>query len=307
MSSYFAGMVGIIGLPNAGKSTFLNNVVKDKIAIVSPKPQTTRRRQLGIVNCTTGTAPGQIAFIDTPGLVPEEKGLFQYLHKEAKQVAEEADALLVMVSLDSPSKKDVFGLIEFVEATKKPWVMAISKVDLKEHFQRKLILENIAKEKNVPCFQLGLSDDDRNQSEEVLEALVKILPPSAAPLFDPEIMTTSTLRELAGEIVREKCLLLLRDEVPYGMATHVQKFDEADPKITKIAIDLWVAKPNHKAIVIGKKGETLKEIGTQARKDIEALLGNKVFLELHVLVKEMWQEKSHWMNDLGYKVQNEKR
>ncbi len=293
-----SGIVGLVGLPNSGKSSFLNHVVIDKIAIVSPKPQTTRRRQIGLVN----RPQAQIAFVDSPGLVTGEKGLFKYLHQEAREVAEESDIVLVLIAIDTAKKEDIDQLIEFVANVKRPWCLGITKVDLEPFARRIVILEEIARQHKVPCFHLTTERKSHDQSEDVLNHLAKVMPVSPQPLYDTEILTTATLRDLAAETVREKCLLILSDEIPYGIGTQVRQFDESRTSLTKIAIDIWVPKESHKGILIGKKGQTLKEIGSQARRDIEKLMGHQVFLELHVVVKENWQEKNIWMKDLGYVV-----
>ncbi len=293
-----AGMVGLVGLPNSGKSSFLNQVVVDKIAIVTPKPQTTRRRQIGLVNRPLA----QMAIVDSPGLVDGEKGLFKYLHQEAREVAEESDTILVLIGIDTAKKEDIDQLVEFVVSLKRPWCLGITKVDLEPYVRRIIILEEIARKHGVPCFRLTTEKASHSQAEEALAYLEKQLPVSPAPLFDTEILTTATLRELASEIVREKCLLTLHDEIPYGLGTQVRNFDETRTDLTRISVDIWVPKESHKGILIGKKGQTLKEIGSLARKDIEKLTGTPVFLDLHVVIKENWQDRQIWMKDLGYTI-----
>ncbi|MES2803093.1 MAG: GTPase Era [Bdellovibrionota bacterium] len=299
--SFKAGFLGLIGQPNAGKSSLLNFLVKEKISIVTNKPQTTRRRITGLHTAEAG----QIVFIDAPGLVKSTSGLNTFLEKEAHDVIRSSDALVAVLSVDEDSAERNEEILELVTKSKKPWVAVITKVDLKETGHRVTILKGIVEKfggKSITVSNTKFKDDDR---KEILAKLIEILPESDRHLYDPEMFTTENVRGLVEEIIREKCFEVLNHEIPYQLAVQIRKFDEEAKPCPKIYADIMVARDSHKPIVVGKGAAVIKEIGQQSRKEIESLMGEKVYLELNVTVKENWFENKQTLKELKYVVDSE--
>jgi GTP-binding protein Era len=299
--NYRAGFVGIIGQPNAGKSSLMNVFVKEKVSIVTAKPQTTRRRIVGVLS----RPEAQIVFVDSPGFVKASKGLNGFLAQEAKDVIEQSDVLLVVLSVDEKSPEALMDVLDLVKESKKPKVFLIHKTDLGQLEHRIGKIKDLILERYPDAFVTGFSSEkvDPEKVERVFQELLTRLPASPAPLYDVELFTMQSTRDLVAEMVREQCFEELHQEIPYSLAVQIGKYDESDPGLHKIFAEILVAKPNHKAIVIGKGGAVLKKIGTEARKKMEELLGVKVFLSLNVSVKENWQENPRLMKELGYVVQ----
>ena len=296
--SYRAGFVGIIGLPNAGKSTLMNFLVKEKVSIVSNKPQTTRRRVLGIYS----EPKGQLVFVDSPGVITASSGLNGFLAKEAEEVVRESDALMLLLSLDTPAPEDAQKLVDMAAASHKPWIGVISKYDLQEKIHRHLVLKTMIEEKGGRVYNISCVKEYESQKQEradLLEKLLSLVPESPSPLHDVELFTPETLRTLVGEVIREKCFEFLHEEIPFQIAVRPILFDEKG-KMPHLAYEILVSKENHKSIVIGKGGASLKKIGTEARKEIEKLMGEKIFLELKVGYKKDWQKDPRLMKELGY-------
>lgn len=297
MSQFKAGYIGLIGHPNAGKSSFLNRLVEEKVAIVTPKPQTTRRRVLGIVN----QEDAQLVFVDSPGVVRTTTGINSFLQKELQSVIEESDVLLAIVSLDTETPEMVDTILDMVANQRKPWCIFINKTDLQEKAHRLgKIIEKIELRKGR-YFVGTCAHEEGIPKKEILEFCVQNLPTNPGPLYESEIYTPHSIRELTVELVREKCFEFLDKELPYQLAVRVIKFDESD-SIPKISFEILVAKETHKGIVIGKGGETLKKIGTEARRDIEKLLAGKVFLQFHVAIRPQWTKNKQIMEELGYVI-----
>lgn len=298
--SFKAGFIGLVGLPNAGKSSLLNLLVKEKVAIVSPKPQTTRRRVVGIRNDDLS----QIIFLDAPGFVSRSNNLNQFLQKEAQEVISDSDALVVVLSLDTEKKEEIEEVIQMAIRSQKPWVAVITKCDLEKYNHRiAKIQELLSKSSRLDKVILSstLEKDRIEELEADLSNWAKsVLPASQKPLYDIELYTTHTMKDLAAEIIREKAFVELHQEIPFQMAVRITEFDESDPKIVRIKADLLVGKENHKPIVIGKGGAMIKEIGQSARIEISEMIDQKVFLELQVVVRENWMNNKNLMSDLGY-------
>lgn len=297
--SYRAGFLGLIGQPNSGKSTLMNLLVEEKVSIVSSKPQTTRRRVLGL----RSNKEGQIVFVDAPGLIKAEKGLNGFLAQEANDVISDCDALLAIVAVDEKRAEDVEKTIELAAKSGKPWIGVITKADLRDKGHRVVILRNLIESKKGKAFAISAKENDadsKTERQELLDACFAILPEAPAPLYDIELFTPETERTLAAEIVREKCFEFLHEEVPFGLATRVLKFEEDADPVARLSIEILIGKENHKAIVIGKGGQMLKQIGSEARKEIEKLLGQQIFLELKVTVREEWEKNARTMKELGY-------
>jgi GTP-binding protein Era len=302
---YKAGFLGLIGQPNAGKSSLMNFLVDEKISIVSAKPQTTRRRILGIWS----SEAGQIVFVDAPGVIEADKGLNGFLAREAEDVIADSDALLAVVSLDEEKPEDAEKVINMVSKSGKPWIGIITKTDLAEKTHRLMILKKMIEEKNGKALAISVNQLKADKSavedrEALLIECLEILPESPAPLYDIELFTNENVREMVSEIIREKCFENLHQEVPYSLAIRILKFDE-EGDLPRIYAEVLVSKENHKAIVIGKEATTIKTVGIEARKEIEKLMGDKVFLDLKVNCKPNWFENKKMMKELGYVTKSE--
>ena len=293
--SYRAGFVGLIGLPNSGKSTLLNSIVGEKVSIVTSKPQTTRRRVMGLLT----EEKYQIVFVDAPGVVRASSGLNMFLVEEAKDVISQSDALIAVLNIDEKNAEHIDQIIEIVRTSGKPWVALIHKTDLPQ-VHRPQILRDKLSPFNVPVIQGSALVDGKLLKELLMEHLVPMMPAAVGPLYDAELYTLSTTRELCGEIIREKCFENLHQEIPFGLAVKILVFNEDEGPTIKLHSEILVAKENHRPIVIGKGGEILKKIGTEARKEIETLVGRKVFLDLRVASKQGWQKNPGMMKELGY-------
>lgn len=296
--SYRAGFIGLIGQPNAGKSTLMNFLIDQKVSIVTSKPQTTRRRILGIQN----NQNSQIVFIDAPGLIKAEKGLNAFLEKEANEVIKESDALLAVLSIDEKDADAIEKVITLVKNSKKPWMGIITKTDVADKAHRILIVKSMVEELGVKCLQVSCLKDGSEGRNLIIQEIETLLPESAAPLYDEELYTTENMRELTAEIVREKCFENLEHEIPFQLAIQVRKFDENAKPCPHIYVDVMVAKESHKPIVIGQKAQVIKKISQESRLQVEKMMDQKVFLELNVVVKENWFDQTQFMKELGYIV-----
>lgn len=296
-TEYRAGFVGLVGHPNAGKSSLLNRLVDEKVAAVTPKPQTTRRRVLGIVT----DDEAQIVFVDAPGLVKTATGINPFLQKELQSVIEDSDVLLAIVSLDTETPEMVDEILDMVAHQRKPWAVFINKSDLQEKAHRLgKIIEKIQLREGR-YFVGTCSHEEGIPKEELLKFLRESMPTNPGPLYQGEIYTPHTLRELAVEMVREKCFEFLEKELPYQLAVRIIKFDESEV-VPRLSFEILVSKDTHKGIVIGKGGATLKKIGTEARHEIEKLMGSKVFLQFHVAIRPQWMKNEKMMEELGYVI-----
>lgn len=294
--SFRAGFIGVVGKPNAGKSTLVNAVVGEKVSIVSSKPQTTRRRIQGIVT----TEAYQAIFVDAPGIIQQSTGLNKFLQNEYQDVARSSDALCVVFHIDDPNAEYADELIAWAQSTRKPWFAVITKNDLPQ-VHRIGILRGKLEAAKVPVIAVSAVKNPEGARELVLEKVAALLPECPAPLYEGDDYTTETVRELCAEIIREKCFDFLHQEIPYGLAVQVRAFEDQG-RLVKVHADVIVERENHKAIAIGEGGRTLCLIGTEARKDIEKLLGRKVFLENRVVCKPRWVQNGFLMKELGYVV-----
>jgi len=291
------GTVAIIGRPNVGKSTLLNTILKEKIAIVSDKPQTTRTRILGVAHLPDA----QVVFLDTPGLHRPQHLLNKRMVRTALDTMQDADLLYVMVEATAPAgpgdRAAVEQVREAISQGGKPAFLLINKVDLVNKVRILPLIESYRKMLDwtevVPLSaKTGLNVD------RLLELTVKVLPEGEA-LYQEDVMTDQSMRTLAAEIIREKILQKTREEVPYSVAVEIDRFVE-EGKLARIDASVVVDKDSQKAIVIGRHGERLKAAGTYARIEMERLFGMKVFLQLWVKVRSGWREDERLLTELGY-------
>lgn len=295
--SYRAGFVGLIGLPNSGKSTLMNKMVGEKVSIVTSKPQTTRRRMMGLVNLPEA----QIVMVDAPGVVQANSGLNLFLKSEAEDVITQSDVLVAVLNIDEKRPENLDAIVEVVRESGKPWVALIHKTDLPQLHRPQILREKMTS-LGVTVLQGSSVVESDALKDRLMEVLLPMLPESAAPLYDSDFYTLSTTRELCSEIVREKCFEKLHQEIPFGLAVKIQQFVEDDGPMVRIHSEIMVSKENHRAIVVGRGGQVLKSIGTDARKEMEKLTGRKVFLDLKVTSKRNWQKNAGIMKELGYVV-----
>lgn len=299
--SYKAGFLGLIGQPNAGKSTLMNFLVDEKVSIVSAKPQTTRRRILGMWS----TEKGQIVFVDAPGIIKSDAGLNGFLAQEAEDVIGNSDALLAVISVDEEKPENAEKVLDMVSKSGKPWIAVITKADIQDKAHRVMILRKMVEDRGGKVFSVSAKEGDVEEREALLIEFLELMPESPAPLYDTELFTNENIRDMAAEIIRERCFEALHHEVPYSLAVRIIKFeDEANP-VPKIFAEIVVSKESHKAIVIGKGASVIKQIGMEARKEIEKLMDEKVFLDIKVVSKPEWFTNKRIMKELGYVVQSE--
>lgn len=301
--TFRTGFVSIIGRPNVGKSTLVNAFIGQKVAAVSPRPQTTRRRQLGIL--TTETF--QIVFVDTPGLHQPRHKLGEFLNQEAEEALEGVDLLLWMLdAADAPNEDDrrIAALLGGLRR-RPPLVMALNKIDLLPAEQVNERLRACAElVPDAECFALSAASGQGRDA--LLQALVSRLP-ERPPEFDADQITDFYERDIAADLIREACLLHLRDEVPHGVNIRIDEFIERGERGAYIAATLFVERESHKGIVIGEGGAMLKKIGSAARAEIEAMSGRKVFLELRVKVEKNWRDDEAALRRFGYKIEKKKK
>ncbi len=298
--AFRSGFVALIGRPNVGKSTLLNTLLGQKIAAVSPRPQTTRRRQLGILTLQDA----QVVFIDTPGLhVPQHK-LGEYMNEEAAASLEHCDLIVWMVDVsEPPTGEDRLIAARLAQLTHLPPVLlALNKVDrLKEEDLPARQADYLALLPSAtPQALCALSENDAHRLlDEVLRRL-----PEGAPFFEEEQVTDLYEREIAVDLIREAALVHLRDEVPHALGVRIDEYKERSPGLNYIAATLLVERESHKGIVIGQGGDMLKRIGSTARRSIETMTGVKVYLELHVKVSKDWRDNPAILRTLGFGKRN---
>jgi GTPase len=300
MTDFHSGYIAIIGRPNVGKSTLVNTLLGQKVAAVSPKAQTTRRRQLGIL--TTETY--QMVFVDTPGLHNPRHKLGEFLNQEARDALDGVDAVLWLVdSTIDPSEEDQ-GIASLLPP-RVPLVLALNKMDLVS--AEGLAARRVAYHAILPreAEMVNLSATRGDGLPDLLTLLVSFLP-VREPEFDPEQVTDLYEREIAADLIREAALLKLRDEVPHGLAVRIDEFKERDNGMAYIAATLFVERESQKGIVIGEGGRMLKSIGSAAREEIESMGGRRVFLELRVKVLKDWRNDEEWLRRFGYKLSEKK-
>ena len=290
-----AGMVAVIGKANAGKSTLVNCMVGEKVAIVSPKPQTTRDRILGVLN-----EPGlQIAFLDTPGIYRSKTVLSERMMKTAESSAKDVDLILYVHDGHKGVTDADISLMRRYLALGEPMLIAYTKTDI-------MPAENIPAdaqklfEAGISCTVVPVSARRGKNISKLKDAIAELLP-EGEPLFPEDVLSDKSEKFMVGEIMREGILLRYDKEIPHGVAVLVNTFKKReDADIYDIDLDIICEKPNHKAILIGKQGSALKETLSGARREMEKFLGCKVFLTAYVKVKDDWRDKANLLKEYGY-------
>jgi GTP-binding protein Era len=287
-----------------GKSTLVNALLGQKIAAVSPKPQTTRKRQLGIL--TTDTA--QLVFVDTPGIHNPRHKLGTFLNQEAEESIEGVDVIVWLVDASvKPTEEDKqIGARLGRTPRRTPIVLVANKIDLipADALTRNLEFYQAALKREAQVISVSATHNlNLNQLQELLISLAPVRPPE----YDEEQVTDSYERDIAADLIREACLLSLRDEVPHGVGVRIDEFTERENGMLYIAATVFVERQSQKGIVIGEGGKMLKQIGSSARKEIEGMGGRPVYLELRVKVLKDWRNNEEALRRLGYKIDSKKK
>lgn len=298
MTDFRTGFIAILGKPNVGKSTLVNTLLGQKIAAVSPRPQTTRRRQLGILT----TADAQLVFVDTPGVHTPRHKLGQFFNQEAEEALDGVDIILFLVDAGTEPDEDDLRIANLLSMLRRrpELVLGLNKLDLlpAEAFETR----RAAYQALVPdAPALAFSATSRAGLDELMAALTARLP-VRPPEFPEEQLTDLYEREIAAELIREAALIFLRDEVPHALAVRMDEFTERGEEGAFISATLFVERDSQKGIVIGEGGAMLKKIGSAARKEIEAMSGRKVFLELRVKLSKNWRDDEDALRRFGYKI-----
>lgn len=295
MSAYKCGFISIIGKPNVGKSTLMNNILGTKVSIISEKPQTTRNRIVGIKNLPDA----QLIFLDTPGIHIPKRKLNEFMVEQAYSAIEEADVILFMIDMQNPYDEEDKLVLERL-SSEKPVILVINKIDL---FKKSEILPVIDEYRRlfdfkeiVPVSALYMDGID------ILLNIIKTYLPEGPPFYPEDILTDQTERFFAAETIREKIYELTRQEIPFSTAVYVDEFKENTEKgIIEIRAVIYVERDSQKGILIGHNGSMIKEIGMRARKDLERFFGIKVFLDLWVKVLKNWSKDIKMLKRIGYR------
>ena len=296
IDKHYSGFAAIVGRPNVGKSTLTNGLIGEKIAIMSDRPQTTRNK----IMCILNTDNAQIMFLDTPGIHKPHHKLGEYMVRTAESTLKEVDVILFVIDVSEKRGAGENYILELLQKVKTPVILVANKID---KLQDKSKLFNIINEYTdlynfaavVPVSAL-----EDKEFPGLVEEITKHLP-EGPDYFPDDMITDQPERVIAAEMIREKVLLSTRDEVPHSIAVEVDEFKVRENEDVYIRATIFVERDSQKGIVIGAKGSLLKKIGQQARRDIEALLGCKVFLELWVKVKADWRNKDKALKQFGYK------
>ena len=283
----------IVGRPNTGKSTLLNAILGQKVAIVSPKPQTTRTRITGILT----KEETQFVFLDTPGIHRPQDKLGSYMVREANGAIGDVDAVLLVVESGNKVGEVEKSIIQKVDS-ETPLILVINKTDVSNATQVAETILRYSAEREFSAV-VPISAKNNEGVDHIVAELDKLA--CESPWFFPsDIVTDQPERAIAAEIIREKMLRLIAEEIPHGVAVVIEEFRESS-KIIKIRAEIFCEQDSHKPIIIGKRGDMLKKIGSQAREDMEKIFGIKVFLDLWVKVKENWREQNAAIANFGFK------
>ena len=291
-NQFLSGFAAIVGRPNVGKSTMMNAMVGEKVAIVSSRPQTTRNRIMGVA-----TAPDhQIVFLDTPGLHKPRTKLGEYMVKSVEGAMDGIDVLLVLVDVSDVGPQDR-AIVEEMAARKVKKILVLNKTDIVDEAKLMATIQSFSAEKYDAI--VPISARTGKNMEELRRLIVSFLP--QGPKYVPDdMMTDQPERVICAEIIREKALLHLRDEVPHGVGVEMMRIQKLSENMTEIHATIYCERASHKGIIIGKQGAMLRTIGAEARRDIENLLGTRVNLQLWVKVREDWRNRMDDLRTLGY-------
>jgi len=295
-SNYKAGFVAVMGRPNVGKSTLINALLGQKIAAVSPRPQTTRKRQLGILT----REDAQVVFVDTPGVHKALHKLGESMNRNAAETLQESDVILLVVDVSQPPQPEDLLLIKLVDDLKrpKPTILALNKADLLDEARQGA---NAAPYQALIPSAVALPVSSMlNQNLELLLELILDRLDASEPFFPSDQITDLYEREIAADLIREAALIILRDEIPHGIAVRIDQYQERGETGAYIEATLFVERESHKPIVIGQGGQMLKRIGTQARQKIEQMSGRKVYLQLKVKVRKNWRDDEQVLRWFGF-------
>ena len=296
--NFKSGFVAIIGRPNVGKSTLLNQILGQKIVITTDKAQTTRKRIKGILT----TAEGQIVFIDTPGVHKPLNKFGEFLLDEAKVSVPDADLVIFLVDGSDPAGRGDNWIVEnILNKCQSPILLVLNKLDKVKNplkIEENLLTYKTLFEKNIPTVKISALTG-RNK-DTLIENIMKKLPEGVA-LYPEDVVTEETMREVASEIVREKILINTKEEIPHSVAVLIEKYEENE-KIDRIYASIYCETKSQKGILIGKGGSLLKIIGTEARLELEKIVEKKVYLELNVKIEKDWRKNNKSLKAFGYET-----
>ncbi len=296
MSKFKTGFAAVVGKPNVGKSTLINALLKEKISIVSPKPQTTRNS----IKCILMGDDHQVILVDTPGIHRPKNALGEYMMKTCRESMDEVDCIIFVIDLGTGIHGQDEAIIEMLQGVKTPIILVGNKKDKATNVKAKEIADSVRQRLDIKAFVAVSAKEDKHTDEIIPEVLKYI--PEGPMLYPEDYLTDQPERFVVSEIIREKAMLLLSDEIPYGIGVEIVTMkDREDKPLTDIEANVICEKESHKGMVIGKGGLMLKKIGERSREDIEALLGCKVNLKLWVKVRDDWRNDSRTIRYLGYK------
>ena len=292
-----SGFVAVVGRANAGKSTLINVLVGEKVAIVSPKPQTTRDRILGVLT----TSDYQIAFVDTPGIYKADNLLNSVMQKTTADASQDVDLILFTMDAHEGISDADKKLLEKYSKSKIPTILVLTKTDI---MPESLLIAELKELSSEGLEVVPVSARKNKNIKELIKVILSKLP-EGEKLFSEDIVSDRSVKFMISEIMREKILLKFDKEIPHGVAIIINKFFLRDNQATyEVNLDIVCEKPNHKAILIGKGGKAIKEVSSFARQDMEKFLGKKVFLTTYIKVKEDWRNSAGLMKEYGYSQDN---
>ncbi len=294
--AFKTGIIAILGRPNAGKSTLLNALIGQKIAAVTDKPQTTRFNVKGIRHASSS----QMIFLDTPGFHSGEKTFNQWMLDQTRHAILEADVAILLIAADRKWHELDKQLLQLINDSKCKPILVLNKIDLVSKGRLLPLMRKISNDAPDTLI-IPISSLSTDGIDILLNAMEEALP-EAPPLYPDDIPTDQTMRQLAAELIREKLFQLSREELPYSIAVFIESYEEPPQEggLTRIGAVVLVERKSQKSIVIGKGGEFLKKVGTAARKELESMLGGKVFLSLHVKISKDWSQNPIKLKELGY-------